>query len=139
MAKKVGLIGITVPEHDCKDRNCPFHGNLKLRGRMFRGVVKSAKMEKGVVIEFDKMYVIPKYERFSTKKTKIKAHNPNCIKAKEGDFVTIMETRPISKTKSFVVIKKETKEEIIKKEKKKEVVKKEKKKEVVKKEKASKK
>ncbi|MFA5333333.1 MAG: 30S ribosomal protein S17 [Candidatus Nanoarchaeia archaeon] len=114
MAKKVGLIGITAPEHDCKDRNCPFHGNLKLRGRMFKGVVKSAKMEKGVVIEFDKRYMIPKYERFSTKKTKIKAHNPDCIKAKEGDLVTIMETRPISKTKSFVVIKKESKAQVIK-------------------------
>lgn len=114
MAKKTGLIGITAPEHDCKDRNCPFHGNLKLRGRMFKGVVKSAKMEKGVVIEFDKMYMIPKYERFSTKKTKIKAHNPDCIKAKEGDLVTIMETRPISKTKSFVVIKKEARAKIIK-------------------------
>ncbi|MFA5302951.1 MAG: 30S ribosomal protein S17 [Candidatus Nanoarchaeia archaeon] len=114
MAKKVGLIGITAPEHDCKDRNCPFHGNLKLRGRMFKGVVKSAKMEKGVVIEFDKMYMIPKYERFSTKRTKIKAHNPDCIKAKEGDLVTIMETRPISKTKSFVVIKKEPKAQAVK-------------------------
>ena len=107
MAKKIGLKGISAPEHDCKDKNCPFHGDLKLRGRMFKGIVKSAKMDKGVVIEFDKMYIIPKYERFSTKKTRIKAHNPDCIKAKEGDFVTIMETRPISKNKSFVVIKKE--------------------------------
>jgi hypothetical protein len=61
------------------------------------------------------MYVIPKYERFSTKRTRLKAHNPDCIKAKEGDIVTIMETRPISKTKSFVVIKKENNSIILKK------------------------
>jgi small subunit ribosomal protein S17 len=109
MANKTGLKGITAPEHDCKDRNCPFHGNLKLRGRMFKGVVKSAKMEKGVVIEFDRLYTIPKYERASTKKTRLKAHNPDCIKAKEGDTVIIMETRQISKSKSFVIIKKEAK------------------------------
>ncbi|MDD4353317.1 MAG: 30S ribosomal protein S17 [Candidatus Nanoarchaeia archaeon] len=123
MVKKVGLKGITVPEYDCKDRNCPFHGDLRLRGRMFKGIVKSAKMEKGVVIEFDKLYKIAKYERFANKKTKLTAHNPDCIKAKEGDLVTVMETRPISKTKSFVVIKKEagTHKVIINEDKNKEV------------------
>ena len=107
MAAKTGLKGISAPETECNDKNCPFHGTLKLRGRMFKGIVKSDKMQKGVVVEFERMYKIEKYERFAKSKTKMKAHNPDCIKAKEGDLVTIMETRPISKTKSFVVIKKE--------------------------------
>jgi len=107
MALKVGIKGITAPESECNDLHCPFHGTLKLRGRMFKGIVKSDKMTKGVIVEFKTTYKIPKFERFATKKTRIKAHNPDCMKAKEGDLVTIMETRPISKTKSFVVIKKE--------------------------------
>ena len=37
-------------------------------------------------------------------KSKIKAHNPTSINAKEGDIVKIGETRRISKTKSFVVM-----------------------------------
>ncbi|MDD2678726.1 MAG: 30S ribosomal protein S17 [Candidatus Nanoarchaeia archaeon] len=107
MAGKTGIKGISAPESKCNDVNCPFHGTLRLRGRIFKGVVKSDKMTKGVTVEFKRIYVIPKYERFASKKTRIKAHNPDCIKAKEGDTVTIMETRPISKTKSFVVIQKE--------------------------------
>ena len=37
-------------------------------------------------------------------KTKVVAYNPECIHAREGDIVKIMECRPLSKTKSFVVI-----------------------------------
>jgi small subunit ribosomal protein S17 len=35
-------------------------------------------------------------------------HNPECIHAKEGDMVTVMETRKISKMKSFVIIEKQS-------------------------------
>ena len=79
---------------ECKDRNCPFHGNLKTRGRIF----------KGVVVKRDLLEYIPKYERYAKKSSKISAHNPPCINAKTGDTVKIAECRPISKTKSFVVI-----------------------------------
>ena len=110
MAKNIGIENIEAPERECTDKNCPFHGSLKLRGRIFKGKVISDKMTKAVVIEFERIYKIPKFERFARKKTKLRAHNPDCIKAKHGDMVTIMETRPISKTKSFVVIKKEVSE-----------------------------
>ena len=40
------------------------------------------------------------------RKTKIKTHNPPCINAKEGDMVKMMECRPLSKMKNFVVVKK---------------------------------
>ncbi|MBN1923930.1 MAG: 30S ribosomal protein S17 [Nanoarchaeota archaeon] len=107
MARNVGIKGIEAPKEACTDKNCPFHGTLSVRGRLFRGRVISDKMNKGVIIEFKRIYKIPKYERFAKKKTKVRAHNPDCIKARNGDFVTIMETRPISKTKSFVVLSKE--------------------------------
>lgn len=110
MAKNIGIKGVEAPKISCSDLNCPFHGNLKIRGRIFRGKVINDKMKKGVVIEFEKIYKIPKFERFAKKKTKIRAHNPDCIKARIGDMVLIGETRPISKIKRFVVIKKEVSE-----------------------------
>ena len=109
MGRNIGIKGASAPKEKCTDKNCPFHGDIKVRGRIFKGKVISDKMTKGVVIKFKRIYKIEKYERFAKKNTKLKAHNPDCIKAKNGDVVTIMETRPISKTKSFVVISKEVK------------------------------
>ncbi len=109
MAKDIGIEGISIPKKECKDNNCPFHGKLSVRGRKFSGKVISDKMDKTVIVEFKRIYKIPKYERFAKAKTKLYAHNPECINAKTGDIVTIMETRPISKTKKFVVINKEEK------------------------------
>ena len=100
----LGIPGIMMPENRCDDKNCPFHGKLAVRGRVFEGIVKSDKMEKSVTIQFDRFYFVPKYERYEKRKTKIKAHNPPCIDAKSGDHVKIIECRPLSKTKNFVVI-----------------------------------
>ena len=36
--------------------------------------------------------------------SRISAHIPDCINAKAGDNVKIMECRPLSKTKKFVVV-----------------------------------
>jgi len=94
----------------CGDKKCPFHGNLKCRGRTFTGTVVSAKMHKTVTVEWSWKYFLPKYERYERRRTKIKAHNPKCIDAKEGDIVRISECRPLSKTKNFVVIEKTGKE-----------------------------
>ena len=110
MAKNIGIKGINPPKESCNDRNCPFHGDIKVRGRIFRGIVVSDKMTRSVVVEFDRIYKIPKYERYAKKRTRIKAHNPDCIKAKVNDRVVIIETRPISKTKNFVVVMKEENE-----------------------------
>ena len=45
-----------------------------------------------------------KYERYARSSSKISAHSPASVGASEGDNVTLMECRPLSKTKSFVVI-----------------------------------
>lgn len=92
----------------CKDPNCPFHGSLKLRGRTFLGTVTSAKTYRTVTVEWLRLFYLPKYERSEKRKTKLKAHLPDCINAKEGDKVTIKECRKLSKTKSFCVIKNES-------------------------------
>jgi small subunit ribosomal protein S17 len=106
MKKVSGNIGIKVklPGKKCEDSICPFHGSLKCRGKIFTGIVISTKMQKTATVEFEKIYSIPKYERYEKKRTRIKAHNPECISAKDGDIVRISECRPLSKTKNFVII-----------------------------------
>jgi small subunit ribosomal protein S17 len=102
-SKNIG-IKIKLPQKKCEDNNCPFHGNLKCRGKIFTGVVISTKMQKTLTIEFERRAYLPKYERYEKKRTRIKAHNPDCVNAKDGDMVKISECRPLSKTKNFVVI-----------------------------------
>lgn len=73
------------------------------RGKTFKGRVVSDKMNKTVTVEWHWRRFVPKFERYERKRSKVKAHNPENINAKQGDLVRIRETRPISKTKHFVV------------------------------------
>lgn len=73
------------------------------RGNTFEGTVVSAKATKTVTVEWEGRRYVPKYERYEKRKSKIAAHNPEEIGAAEGDLVRISETRPISKTKHFIV------------------------------------
>jgi len=90
----------------CHDKLCPFHGKLRLRGRSFVGEVISSKVHKTASVQWERLHFLPKYERYEKRKTRLKAHNPTCINAKEGDTVKISETRPLSKTKNFVIVEK---------------------------------
>ena len=103
--KNIG-IAVEVPKEKCNDTKCPFHGNLSIRGRQFTGTVLSTKMRKTAVIEFERLHRLNKYERYEKRMTKLKAHNPECVNAKEGDIVKVAECRPLSKTKNFVIIQK---------------------------------
>ncbi len=94
------------PKKTCTDRNCPFHGELPIRGHMLEGVVVNAKMDKTVTVKRDYLYYVPKFRRYERRHSRIPSHNPPCIDAKEGDRVIIAECRPISKTVSFAVVKK---------------------------------
>ncbi len=92
------------PEGKCEDSNCPVHGSLKCRGRSFTGTVISTRMQKTAIVEWEHKNYLRKYERFEKRRSKVMAHNPACINADEGDIVRIMECRPLSKAKNFVVI-----------------------------------
>ncbi|MBU0536386.1 MAG: 30S ribosomal protein S17 [Nanoarchaeota archaeon] len=94
------------PTEVCKDKKCPFHGDLSIRGRVFTGVVVSDVAKNTVSVRWERQRKMPKYERYERRTTKIHAHNPECIKAKNNDIVKIAECRPLSKTKNFVVIEK---------------------------------
>jgi len=109
---KVRDIGLDVqpPEEECDDENCPFHGKLPVRGQILVGEVIKDRAPKTVVVKREYLKKIRKYERYERRTSKIHAHNPPCINAKVGDIVKIAECRPISKTKSFVVVEKIRKE-----------------------------
>lgn len=108
MKKTIKNIGIETKKPDVtpktKDAKDPYFGSVKLRGRVFVGVVVSDKMQKTVTIEWPRRRYNKKYERFEVRRTRVKAHNPESMNAKMGDTVKIAETRPLSKTKNFVII-----------------------------------
>ncbi len=101
-------IGINVkpPKKTCNDEKCPFHGHLKVRGQIIEGVVVSNKMKNTVVVLREYLRYLRKFERYEKRRSRIFAHCPSCLDVKVGDRVRIMECRPLSKGKSFVVIEK---------------------------------
>ena len=103
MANNIGL-NVSVPEKECDDVNCPFHGTLPVRGQVITGKVVSDKMQGSVVVARDYLHYVKKYKRYEKRSSKLHAHNPPCIGAKVGDSVKIAECRPLSKTKTFVVV-----------------------------------
>ena len=68
--------------------------------RTFTGVVTSAKRDKTITVTVTSRETHPIYGKQYTVTRKYTAHDPN-NQAGEGDKVTIVETRPISKTKRF--------------------------------------
>ena len=102
-AKNIG-IDVPAPTKECADAHCPFHGELRVRGQIIDGKVVSAKMEHSVVVKREYLRYVPKYERYEKRTSRYAAHHPPCIDLRSGYEVRIMECRPISKTKSFVVV-----------------------------------
>lgn len=100
-----GLVA-NVPESECLDAKCPFHGKLKVRGKVLDGVVVSDKMQSTVVVATGYLFYQSKYKRYEKRTGRYHAHNPECIRSHTGDRVRIAECRPLSKTVSFVVIEK---------------------------------
>lgn len=74
-----------------------------LRGRILQGVVVSDKMDKTVVVAVDRRVTHPLYQKVITRTTKVHVHDAE-DRCKEGDKVLIQESRPISKTKSWVLL-----------------------------------
>lgn len=106
--QKVRNIGIDAeaPSKACDDPNCAWHGKLSVRGKVLEGKVVSTRAQKTVVIEYNYLHFIPKYERYERRHNRIVAHRPDCMDVRAGDVVKIAECRPLSKTKHFVVVEK---------------------------------
>lgn len=104
----IGLDVKTPPEPDDPEydyEKCPFYGDLPVRGQILEGVVASADMEKTVIVEREYDVFVPKYDRYMKRRSRIPAHVPGVLDhVSIGDHVKIAETRPLSKTKSHVVV-----------------------------------
>lgn len=72
--------------------------------RSLTGKVVSNKMDKTVTVLIERRVKHPMYGKYVSKSSKIKAHDAN-NECKEGDLVTISESRPLSKSKSWVLVK----------------------------------
>lgn len=103
MKKSIGL-DVSPPQNTCQDQHCTWHGSLPVRGKAIHAVVTSAKPQQTVIVEWHYNRFLPKYERYERRKIRLAAHNPECIKAREGDRVVVAECHPLSKTKSFVIV-----------------------------------
>ncbi|NJL38034.1 MAG: 30S ribosomal protein S17 [Leptolyngbyaceae cyanobacterium SM1_4_3] len=66
------------------------------------GLVVSNKMDKTVVVAVENRAPHPKYRKIMVRTKRYKAHDEE-NKCQEGDRVRIQETRPLSRTKRWVV------------------------------------
>jgi small subunit ribosomal protein S17 len=69
-----------------------------------RGKVVSDKMQKTIVVQVDRKVRHPLYEKFVSRRTKLHAHDEKS-EAKMGDVVEIVQTRPLSKTKCWRLVR----------------------------------
>ncbi len=78
---------------------------MRKERRTVVGTVISAKMQKTVVVETERLVQHPKYKKYIRKRTKLYAHDERA-QCKEGDRDMIMESRPLSKLKRWRVVNK---------------------------------
>ena len=71
--------------------------------KVYTGTVVSNKMNKTVVVAVKRLFQHPVYKKTVKRVTKFKAHDEK-DKCQIGDIVKIIETKPLSKEKRWVVI-----------------------------------
>jgi len=70
--------------------------------RAVSGVVVSDRMSKSITVKIERRVKHPVYGKFVRKPTKIHAHDEE-NQCQVGDTVTVVECRPISKTKTWTL------------------------------------
>lgn len=73
------------------------------KGKILQGIVVSDKMKDTIVVEVQRFIKHPKYKKYYKVHKKFKVHDSGNTR-KIGEKVSIRETRPLSKTKHFIVI-----------------------------------
>jgi small subunit ribosomal protein S17 len=71
--------------------------------RTLSGRVVSNKMDKTIVVMIERKVKHPLYGKIIKRSTKVHAHDEN-TECNIGDTVTVVESRPLSKTKSFNLV-----------------------------------
>lgn len=72
--------------------------------RTATGKVVSDKMDKTITVLLERRVKHPVYGKYITRSSKVHAHDEN-NECKAGDIVTISECRPLSKSKSWALLK----------------------------------
>ncbi len=72
--------------------------------RTVTGKVISNKMDKTITVLIERKVKHPLYGKFVKRSTKLHVHDEN-NECNEGDFVAINECRPLSKTKSWKLVR----------------------------------
>lgn len=74
------------------------------RRRSYKGFVVSTTMAKTISVATTKLVKHPHYGKYVRRTSKLLAHDEEG-KAKDGDYVEIMESRPLSKRKHFRLVR----------------------------------
>lgn len=72
--------------------------------RTLSGTVVSNKMDKTITVMVERKVLHPLYKKFIRRRTKLHAHDES-NDCEHGDKVLIRECRPLSKTKSWRLVK----------------------------------
>ena len=72
--------------------------------RILTGRVVSNKMQKTIAIEIERLVKHPMYGKYIRRTTKLLAHD-EANESREGDTVTITPCRPLSRRKSWKLVK----------------------------------
>ncbi|HZR45216.1 MAG TPA: 30S ribosomal protein S17 [Candidatus Manganitrophaceae bacterium] len=81
----------------------PERNQMLKKRKEFVGQVVSDKMDKTVVVAIDRMVRDPRYKKFLKRTTRFKAHDEK-NECHIGDRVKLIETRPLSAEKRWVVL-----------------------------------
>ena len=103
MTRDIG-VKVKEPKRECSDKNCPFHGGLSIRGKLFDGKVTGSKARQTITLQKEAPVYFSKFKRYARGKSTIHAHVPGCIDVEAGNRVLTAECRPISKSVSYVVV-----------------------------------
>ncbi|VAX31239.1 SSU ribosomal protein S17p (S11e) [hydrothermal vent metagenome] len=71
--------------------------------KVFVGKIVSDKMDKTVTVAVTRQYKHPLYKKIIKRESRFKAHDED-NRCKFGDTVRILESRPLSKTKRWVIV-----------------------------------
>ena len=74
--------------------------------RTLSGIVTSNKADKTITVKIDRKVKHPLYGKVMKRATKVHAHD-ELNSASEGDFVTVKECAPFSKTKTWILVSEE--------------------------------
>jgi small subunit ribosomal protein S17 len=76
---------------------------VKKPARALTGKVVSNKMDKTIAVEIERLIKHERYGKYIRRTTKLLAHDEN-KEAREGDTVSIVPCRPLSRRKSYKLV-----------------------------------